>query len=323
MQGTAGTAAQPLVSVVIPAFNSEETLERAVASVLAQSVDLEILVVDDASTDGTGELAARLAKGDERIRLLRNPTNSGPAVSRNAGFAAAQGRWIATLDADDAYLPDRLARMVATGDRYQADIIADNLMLFDWSAQQTAGTALRMERGMVKPVLAAEYVAQSITGRTAFDYGQLKPIFRRAFLDNRGLRYPDLRHGEDFALMLDCLLADARFALMSDAFYLFTQRIGPLSSDPSGQTRTTLNLRAMHEHTLSLLARPRVRKDQVLSSLLRKRAEAILFQQSWNKAYPFLRARRPVRLAMAMMSDWRNWPMLVLHLTRRQRTRYS
>ena len=94
----------PRFSVVIPAFNSAATLVRAIESVRAQTWPAhEILVVDDGSTDATAEVAA----GCDGVRLIRQK-NSGVSVARNAGAAAATGDWLAFLDADDWYAPDRL-----------------------------------------------------------------------------------------------------------------------------------------------------------------------------------------------------------------------
>jgi glycosyltransferase involved in cell wall biosynthesis len=94
----------PRFSVVIPAFNSAATLARAIESVRAQSWPAhEIIVVDDGSTDATAEIAA----GFDGVRLVRQK-NSGVSVARNAGAAAASGDWLAFLDADDWYAPDRI-----------------------------------------------------------------------------------------------------------------------------------------------------------------------------------------------------------------------
>ncbi|MBU1395449.1 MAG: glycosyltransferase family 2 protein, partial [Gammaproteobacteria bacterium] len=94
----------PRFSVVIPAFNAAATLARAVESVRAQSWPAhEIIVVDDGSADATAEIAA----GFDGVRLIRQK-NSGVSVARNAGAAAASGDWLAFLDADDWYAPDRI-----------------------------------------------------------------------------------------------------------------------------------------------------------------------------------------------------------------------
>lgn len=95
----------PHFSVIIPAYNSETTLARAIDSVLAQSYPVqEIIVVDDGSTDGTSEVAARYAS---KLRYIHQD-NAGVSSARNRGAQAASGDWLAFLDADDWYYPDRL-----------------------------------------------------------------------------------------------------------------------------------------------------------------------------------------------------------------------
>jgi glycosyltransferase involved in cell wall biosynthesis len=102
---------QPLVSVVIPTYNRERTLRRAVESVFRQTCqDFEIIVVDDGSADGTLQLLRSFP--DQRVRILQHPTNRGAAAARNRGIAAAKGTYVAFLDSDDEWLPEKLAVQV-------------------------------------------------------------------------------------------------------------------------------------------------------------------------------------------------------------------
>ena len=102
----------PLVSVVVPTHNRSGLLALTLRSVLWQrGVDLEVLVVDDGSTDDTAEVVAAL--GDPRVRLLRHATPQGVSAARNRGVAAAAGRWLAFCDDDDLWAPDKLARQLA------------------------------------------------------------------------------------------------------------------------------------------------------------------------------------------------------------------
>ena len=102
-------ASSPLVSVIIPSHNRLTMLQEAVDSVWAQTFSaLELLVVDDASTDDTWTWLQK----QSRIRKLRLPHRQGPSAARNAGAAAARGRYLAFLDSDDLFLPDKLQRQV-------------------------------------------------------------------------------------------------------------------------------------------------------------------------------------------------------------------
>jgi GT2 family glycosyltransferase len=111
---------EPLVSVILPTYNRGPLLQQAVASVVAQTFgDWELIVVDDGSTDrtddanDTDDTAARVARvGDPRIRLLAR-SHGGAAAARNAGLDAARGHWVAFLDSDDLWLPDKLERQLS------------------------------------------------------------------------------------------------------------------------------------------------------------------------------------------------------------------
>jgi glycosyltransferase involved in cell wall biosynthesis len=107
----------PLVSVLMSVHDDARFVREAVESVLRQTLtDLELVVVDDASTDATPELLSSV--GDPRLRLMRNDERSGLAASLNRGLETAQGRYVARLDSDDVALPDRLQLQVA---RIEAD----------------------------------------------------------------------------------------------------------------------------------------------------------------------------------------------------------
>lgn len=97
-----------MISVILPVRNGARTIGEAMTSVLAQTWrDLELIVVDDASTDGTAAMVA--AAGDRRVRLVRRARSGGPAAARNDGIDAARGSLLAFIDADDVWLPAKLA----------------------------------------------------------------------------------------------------------------------------------------------------------------------------------------------------------------------
>lgn len=103
-----------LVSVYMPTKNRPELLRRAVASVLNQTHrELELLIVDDGSTDDTPAVLAALARQDARIRFFRNENSKGAPFSRNVAISAARGEWITGLDDDDTFMPERVSSLLA------------------------------------------------------------------------------------------------------------------------------------------------------------------------------------------------------------------
>ncbi len=108
----------PLVSVVIPTYNRRNTIVRAVESALGQTYpELEVIVVDDAGTDGTGELMKRYAKA-ENFRYVKLPQNAGGGGARNKGIALARGEYVAFLDSDDEWLPEKIEKQMAIAGKY-------------------------------------------------------------------------------------------------------------------------------------------------------------------------------------------------------------
>lgn len=101
------------VSIITPTYNAEKYLEATVKSVQAQSyTDWEMIIVDDCSVDNTYDLARNLASKDNRIRVLKNSVNLGVALTRNVALDAANGEYVAFLDSDDLWLPDKLKKQV-------------------------------------------------------------------------------------------------------------------------------------------------------------------------------------------------------------------
>lgn len=123
---------QPLVSVIMPAYNAEQFIEEAIRSVLGQSVtDLELLVLDDGSRDRTLEIVKDMAQKDPRVRLIVNEQNMGVAKTRNRGLELCRGAYVALLDSDDYWRPQRLEKMIDRAKQTNADIIYCSYELVD------------------------------------------------------------------------------------------------------------------------------------------------------------------------------------------------
>ena len=180
----------PLVSVLLAAHDAERFLGAAVQSVLGQTEnDLELVVVDDGSTDGTAELLARLA--DPRLVVLRNEQRSGLAASLNRALGAATGRYAARLDADDVALPSRLERQLAAlRARPELALVGSSVLELDENGRP--GRAHVMPSG-----------ARAVRWHAHFGSPFLHPtvLFDRELVERHGLRYDErLAESEDYEL---------------------------------------------------------------------------------------------------------------------------
>jgi glycosyltransferase involved in cell wall biosynthesis len=157
-------AIMPIFSVIIPAYNSAEFVGEAIDSLLGQTLeDIEIIVIDDGSDDGTHAIAESRAASDARVKLIRWETPSGgPARARNSGLAIASGEYVALLDADDVALPDRLATMLDAMRKTHADIGFADMVRLDMR------TGVREEGGVLAQYEflrnAASYLASEGNG---------------------------------------------------------------------------------------------------------------------------------------------------------------
>jgi succinoglycan biosynthesis protein ExoO len=218
----------PEVSVVIAAYNAADTIERAIQSALAQrDVTVEILVVDDFSTDETRAVVASLV--EPAVQLIALDRNLGPGGARNAGFAAARGKWIAVLDSDDTIRPDRLRRLVDLAEREDAAVAVDNLDVLTLDG--------RVERMFAEDLLArtpyltlADFIDSNLIFQSTHNFGYMKPMFRRAFLEDNQLAFDTaLRIGEDYLLLASTLAAGGKCVVAPEVGYTYHIREGSIS----------------------------------------------------------------------------------------------
>ena len=189
-------------SVIIAARNGERTAERAVLSATAQSVNaIEVLVVDDGSSDGTAATVARLANADARVRLLQHERSQGVSAARHTAVAAARGDWLAALDADDWFDPEQLKVLTEAAEERGLDVAIDNLVRVDSSTGASLGQAFPSSWMTAREPMSMSYViARDTPYCQQVGFGYCKPLFNRlTFINKVG------RHNEDFHCSEDVL----------------------------------------------------------------------------------------------------------------------
>lgn len=169
---------KPLISGIVPVFNGERYLRETLDSMLAQTYQpLEIIVVDDGSTDGTGEVIA--GYGDNVLYLRQD--NAGPAVARNLGINAAQGEFISFLDADDLWHPEKSALQMARFEAHpELDICITYVQNF-WIPELAAEAERYRDHPLSRP--APGYLMQTL-------------LARRSVFETVGHFNPELKHSE-------------------------------------------------------------------------------------------------------------------------------
>ncbi|MCR6645549.1 MAG: glycosyltransferase [Terricaulis sp.] len=218
------------VTILIAAYNAEATLARAIASALAQPEIIQVIVIDDASSDASVATAAAAAQRDERVLVIQQAANAGPAAARNKGLAAAKGDWIGVLDADDYFQPGRIARLIEHAEN--ADFIADTLLRVVDGSPEAPAAAWSADTAQSIDFIGFVESNLGLAGRP-LDLGFAKPLMRRSFLEAHSLAYRDMRLGEDYELYARALALGARFVLTPAAGYVSVEREGSLSKKHS------------------------------------------------------------------------------------------
>ena len=216
------------VSIIVPAYNAEKTIGRCVESVLNQTYrDLELIVMDDGSKDGTAAILDEYAAQDARLRVVHK-TNSGVSDTRNQGMDLATGDYLQFLDADDWAAPDATRLFVrAMEDNPTCDmVIADFYRVIDDKMDQKGNIEVE------KLYTREEYADLMMKAPADFYYGVLwNKLFRRSIIEEFGMRMDvNLSWSEDFIFNMEYVLhVDQIYALKAPVYY-YVKTEGSLAS---------------------------------------------------------------------------------------------
>ena len=212
-----------MISIIIPVYNKSKIILDCLNSIVTQLLqDIEIICIDDGSTDGSAEIVERFAGNDRRIRIIRQP-NFGAGAARNAGIKVARGEYIAFLDADDFYPSnDTLTRIYAAAKANNADICGGSFCIKDGDKLITrfCGEMSGNMFGKEGFINFRDY---------QFDYAYYRFIYRREFLAAHGLYFPDYRRYQDLPFMLRAFDAAGRFYAVPDVTYCYRLNHRPVN----------------------------------------------------------------------------------------------
>ncbi|MCI8330316.1 MAG: glycosyltransferase family 2 protein [Oscillibacter sp.] len=219
-----------MISVIIPIYNAAPYLRRTIGSVLRSAFeDLELILVDDGSTDGGRSICTEYAKRDRRVKVL-SQENSGVSTARNRGLEVCRGEWVVFVDADDCISPDFLTLIAGEEDA--------DLLLFDFAGSEEALTSgPRTEKvlrygpadmpGLAERILAPRQLREN--GHVNFRSSNGK-AFKRTIVQRRGLRFsPELSYGEDKLFNLEYALQAENYTYFPVPAYFYETHSGSLS----------------------------------------------------------------------------------------------
>ena len=299
------TDREPAVSVVMPVYQGQEHLAAAIESVLAQSVDrLELLVVDDGSTDGSSAIARTYAARDPRVHYRRQE-NAGQGAARNAGIAAARAEAVAFLDQDDLWLPTKLERQLPLLDETTV-VYSDTYILRDGGSSWEERLSDHLGGWPVPATLRSLIAGNTIPVLTAL-------LARRFLLAHGGFTSdPALQGVDDYDLWLRLAAAGATFSYVAEPLAVYRVHKAAMSADLVGMASARLamfeNLAARSTGTQGKVFRSRLRRERrVLATQLWRRGCSVITRKGVPAGRPDL-----VRAVRVAPTWWRCWVVAVL-----------
>ena len=287
-----------LVTVIVAAHNADDYIHYALDSVLNnQDVSLEVIVVDDCSSDKTAEVVEGYRSRHNQVVLLRRNKKGGPSAARNDGIRQARGKWIAVLDADDEFLPNRLLQMTAYGQSVSAEAVADNLQLFHFADRTDSELAFPAAWATDEPLSLATFVKRDFPGSQIRwrSLGLCKPLLLRQAIVDRGLLYDeDVSMAEDLLFYCRLIATGGRFMMIKDAYYRYALRSQSLSQREAPSAINSANLRKL------LLVNTRIAEmssSEAFIRLLEDRRRALWYEQ-------FSRALKDWRPLLSCTALW-------------------
>ena len=284
--------AAPLVSVIIPTYNHARFVAQAVQSVLAQTYPhVEIIVVDDGSTDGTAQVLEPWAG---RIRVVRQ-NNAGVSAARNHGFALAQGTYLTFLDADDLFLPDKLARDVALLEGN----LAVGMAYCSWRYVAEDGEQVL---GELRPQKAGHLLEDLLLRR--FHCVPGAATIRREALERVGLFAEHCPAAADTDLWIRLAYAGYTFACVDEPLFLYRSVSDSMSRQIARQERDEFNRLDAFFATPDLRAEVQALQSQAYAILTYEYASKYFHQGDRVKGQDYLRQATLHCPSLAKDEDW-------------------
>ena len=295
---------RPFVSVIIAAYNCGNTLEKAIKSCFLQNVDLEIIIINDASTDNTQEVA-EIYTDRQRVFVYSNEKNCGPAYARNRAIRKAKGKWVAQLDGDDWFMPNRLHHLLQIAEKYKADCVADDLYMVDGKNMKLISTRFIDNGAFWKNIREIQPI-----DIVNFDLGSIKPVIKRELLLNKKIYYPEhFVYGEDFLFLLKLALSGAKICISPIPGY-------NLRRGETGSLTTNKNhlYSQLIEGLDSILVCNEIKSIPRLFAALKRRRSYLIRLNKTNKLISVLNKKRYLDVAKYLSRKPLILPLLLIRL---------
>jgi len=207
----------PAVSVIIPVYNAEVYFSDIIKKVINQTLsNIEIIVIDDCSTDNTYDLICKYSASDSRVTVLKNEKNSGAGVSRNKGLLVASGEYVIFLDDDDFVEEDMLEKLFITASEHKTDVVVFRSQFSDWHTKAPTNTPWTIREDLLPSadVFSAEQIQHDFF--RAFVWWPWDKFYNREHLLATGIFFQEIRTSNDLYFTASQMLLANRIAIFPE-----------------------------------------------------------------------------------------------------------
>jgi len=205
------------ISVIVPIYNVEKYLERCLNSLINQTFkDIEIICVDDCSTDKSLQILKKIAQNDKRIKIIESKNNKGAAVTRNKGLDEIQGEYVSFVDADDYLNLDFYEKLYAKAKENDYDIVKCQRRKYELNGDISIGVISNQIRK---------------EGMYAFTYEWQSAIYKTTIIKDNNIRFvPEIIKAQDIVFLNQIILKAKNIALINNTYYNYCRRENSLHS---------------------------------------------------------------------------------------------
>ena len=219
----------PKLSIIIPVYNVEKYLPKCLGSILEQPFkDLEVICVNDGSTDGSLDVLQKIKKKDDRVVII-DKKNEGSGIARNIGLSTAQGEYVYFIDSDDWLEANVLAKIIAKADELQTDILVfGGLSYYNGKGQNGAYSKNKLPKKYFGKVVSAKDIKKDIF---KFPSTAWTKLYRRSFLIKNEIKFQNIRAGQDQLPFFHSMITADRIAILPENIYCYQKnREGSVTS---------------------------------------------------------------------------------------------
>ena len=219
----------PKLSIIIPVYNVEKYLPKCLGSILEQPFkDLEVICVNDGSTDDSLDVLQKIKKNDDRVVII-DKKNEGSGIARNIGLSTAQGEYVYFIDSDDWLEDDVLAKIIAKADELQTDILVfGGLSYYNGKGQNGAYSKNKLPKKYFGKVVSAKNIKKDIF---KFPSTAWTKLYRRSFLIKNEIKFQNIRAGQDQLPFFHSMITADRIAILPENIYCYQKnREGSVTS---------------------------------------------------------------------------------------------